>query len=113
RQGRHPGRSVGSTSCRHCGKLRGVTAPDKPLATYAELLARPENERAEIVAGEIVVQPSPTPAHQSIMGELYAELRNPFQRGRGGHGGWWLIQDVNVEFGPHDICRPDISGWRR
>lgn len=90
-----------------------MSIPAKRLATYVELLARPENERAEIVAGEILVQPSPTPAHQSIMGEIYAELRNPFQRGRGGPGGWWLIQDVDVEFGPHDICRPDISGWRR
>lgn len=89
-----------------------MPAPAKKPATYADLLAHPGDERVEVLAGELVVQPSPTPAHQSTLGEIYAELRNPFQRGRGGPGGWWLIQDVDVEFGPHDICRPDISGWR-
>jgi len=90
-----------------------VTAPAKRLATYADLLALPDDARGEIVDGEVVLQPSPTPLHQSTVGEIYAELRNPFQRGRGGPGGWWLIPDVDVEFGPHDICRPDIAGWRK
>jgi Uma2 family endonuclease len=90
-----------------------VTAPAKQLATYADLLALPEDARGEIIAGDVLLQPSPTPRHQSTIGEIYAELRNPFQRGRGGPGGWWLIPDVDVEFGPHDICRPDIAGWRK
>jgi Uma2 family endonuclease len=93
--------------------MKTVSAPAKTLATYAELLALPEDVRGEIIGGEVVVQPSPTPLHQSTIGEIYAELRNPFQRGRGGPGGWWLIQDVDVEFGPHDVCRPDISGWKK
>ncbi len=29
------------------------------------------------------MQPSPTPAHQSILDEIYVELRAPFQRSRG------------------------------
>ena len=90
-----------------------VSDPAKRLATYADLLVLPGDERGEVIGGEIVVQPSPTPAHQSTIGEIYAELRNPFQRGRGGPGGWWLIQDVDVEFSVHDILRPDISGWKR
>jgi Uma2 family endonuclease len=90
-----------------------VSDPAKRLATYADLLVLPGDERGEVIGGEIVVQPSPTPAHQSTIAEIYAELRNPFQRGRGGPGGWWLIPDVDVEFGVHDILRPDISGWRR
>lgn len=90
-----------------------MSAPAKNLATYADLLALPDDVRAEVIAGEVIVQPSPTPSHQSTLGELYAELRNPFQRGRDGPGGWWLIQDVDVELGLHDIFRPDISGWRR
>jgi len=83
------------------------------LATYADLLALPPETRAEILGGEVVVAPSPTPVHQSMVAEIYAELRGPFQRGRGGPGDWWLIPDVDVEFGVHDICRPDISGWRK
>ena len=90
-----------------------MTEPARRLCTYADLLALPEGERGEVIDGELVVQPSPSPAHQSTVGEIYAELRGPFQRGRGGPGGWWLIPDVDIELGPHDICRPDISGWRR
>ncbi len=90
-----------------------MTELAKRLATYEDLLALPEGVRGEVVAGELIVAPSPTPMHQSVVGEIYAELRGPFQRGRGGPGGWWLIPDVDVRFGPHDIFRPDISGWRK
>jgi Uma2 family endonuclease len=94
-------------------RIAPVSDPAKRLATYADLLALSADERGEVIGGEIVVQPSPTPAHQSTIGEIYAELRNPFQRGRGGPGGWWLIQDVDVEFSLHDSLRPDISGWKK
>jgi Uma2 family endonuclease len=90
-----------------------VSAPAKRPSTYADLLALPQDVRAELIAGQVVVAPSPTPVHQSSVAELYAELRGPFQRGRSGPGGWWLIPDVDVAFGPHDVLRPDISGWRR
>jgi Uma2 family endonuclease len=90
-----------------------VSASAPRLKTYADLLALPDDARGEIIAGEIVLEPSPSPLHQSTAAELYGELRNPFQRGRGGLGGWWLIPDVDVEFTVHDVCRPDISGWRK
>jgi Uma2 family endonuclease len=90
-----------------------VSESAKRLATYEDLLGLPEHVRAEIVAGEVVVSPSPSPLHQSVVGEIYAELRGPFQRNRGGPGGWWLVPDVDVLFGPNDIYRPDISGWRK
>jgi Uma2 family endonuclease len=83
------------------------------LATYADLLALPPHVSAELIDGQIVVAPSPTPLHQSTVGSVYAELRTPFERGRGGPGGWWLIPDVDVAFGNNDVLRPDISGWRR
>lgn len=90
-----------------------MSTPDKRLATYEDILGLPEGVRAEVIAGELLVQPSPTPEHQYVLSELYAQLTNPFQRGRGGPGGWWFIQDVDVNFGMHDIYRPDISGWRK
>jgi len=90
-----------------------VTESARRLATYADLLALPAEVHAEILEGEIVVAPSPTPLHQATVGGVFAELRAPFQRGRGGPGGWWLIQDVDDAFGAHDVLRPDVSGWRR
>jgi len=90
-----------------------VTESARRLATYHDLLALPADVHAEILAGEIVVTPSPTPLHQATVGGVFAELRAPFQRGRGGPGGWWLIQDVDIAFAVHDVLRPDISGWKR
>lgn len=90
-----------------------MSEPAPRLATYAELLALPGEVRAELIGGHIVTLPSPTPKHQSTIGSVYAELRAPFERGRGGPGGWWLIPDVDVQFTAHDVLRPDISGWRR
>jgi Uma2 family endonuclease len=82
-------------------------------ATYADLEALPPDVRAELIGGDIVVEPSPSPLHQGTVGSVYGELRSPFERGRGGPGGWWLILDVDIRFGPHDVLRPDIAGWRR
>jgi len=53
----------------------GVPEPARRLATYADLLALPSADRAEIIGGEISLQPSLTSAHQSTLGEIYAELR--------------------------------------
>jgi Uma2 family endonuclease len=33
--------------------------------------------------------------------------------GAGGPSGWWIFAEVDVSLGPHDVVRPDLSGWRR
>lgn len=83
------------------------------LATYEDLLAYPEGERVEILDGVVVAQASPSYVHACIQGCLFAILHNAFRLGRGGPGGWWIAQDIDVRFAPHDIVRPDVVGWRR
>ena len=83
------------------------------IASYEDLLALPEDVHAEIIDGEIVVAPSPTPAHQYSAFALTAGLDGPFHRGHGGPGGWWFLLDVDVAFGAGAVLRPDVSGWRR
>lgn len=90
-----------------------MTSPARRLATYDDLLVLPEGVRGEVIAGDVVVAPSPTPEHQASLGLIFADLAGPFQRGRGGPGGWWILPDVDVAFGPHDVLRPDLAGWRR
>jgi Uma2 family endonuclease len=89
--------------------------PARRLATYSDLLALPEDARAEIVAGEVLVQPSPLPRHNRIARTLGRFIGGPFDDddGRGGPGGWWIIPDVDVQLGAHDVVRPDLAGWRR
>jgi len=83
------------------------------LATYDDLLALPEDTRAELLAGEILAQPSPTPAHQFVAAGLSHRIGGPFQFDDGeGPGGWWILPDVDVRLTPHDVVRPDLSGWR-
>lgn len=90
-----------------------MNEPAKRLHSYDDLVALGEDVRAELIAGAIVTSPSPSPPHQAALFLVGAELAGPFQRGRGGPGGWWLIPDVDVSFGSHDVVRPDLSGWRR
>ena len=90
-----------------------MTLAARHLATYDDLLALPEGMRGELIAGDVVLAPSPTPEHQSTLGLVFADLVGAFQRGRGGPGGWWILPDVDVAFGPHDVLRPDLVGWRR
>ena len=30
-----------------------------------------------------------------------------------GPGGWWILPEMMVRFGPHDAVSPDLAGWRR
>ena len=36
----------------------------------------------------------------------------PFYHGRGGPGGWWILNQPELHLGA-DIVVPDIAGWRR
>jgi Uma2 family endonuclease len=44
---------------------------------------------------------------------LAEELRDPFQRGRGGPGGWWIIPEPGIQVEGSPEFSPDLAGWRR
>jgi Uma2 family endonuclease len=85
------------------------------MATYEDLLALPEDARAEVLAGEVVTSPSPLPRHAKAQGALRRFVGGPFDDDddRGGPGGWWILIEVDVRLGSRDIVRPDLAGWRR
>jgi Uma2 family endonuclease len=82
--------------------------------TYADLLALPEDVRAEILDGEISVSPAPRPRHSKPQGAIRRFIGGPFDDddGFGGPGGWWIFVEVDIQLGA-DVVRPDLSGWRR
>ena len=92
-----------------------MSTPADRLATYGDLLALPEDIRAEILAGAVVTAPSPLPGHSWAQRTLGGVIGFPFdnQHGRGGPGGWWILPEVDIALGLHDIVRPDLAGWRR
>lgn len=85
------------------------------LASYADLLALPDDVRAEVVRGTIEVAPAPLPRHSKVQGAIRGFIGRPFDDddGAGGPGGWWILLEVDVRLSPHDIVRPDLAGWRR
>jgi len=81
-------------------------------ATYEDLLAVPEPLVAEILDGELHTSPRPSVPHSVATSSLGGELYGPFDRGRGGPGGWWILVEPEIHLGP-DVIVPDLAGWRR
>lgn len=81
-------------------------------ATYEDLCQVPDHKVAEILDGELVVTPRPALRHASASSGLGGHLWDPFQRGRGGPGGWWILDEPELHLA-EDILVPDLGGWRR
>ena len=72
----------------------------------------PDHLVAEIIDGELYTSPRPAPRHAVGASELGADLVSAFSRGRGGPGGWWILDEPELHLG-RDILMPDLAGWRR
>ena len=81
-------------------------------ATYQDVLDAPAHRVAEIIDGTLHTHPRPAPAHALASSALGNDLGNPFQFGRGGPGGWWLLDEPELHL-DEDILVPDLAGWRR
>ena len=86
--------------------------PAKRRATYEDLLAIPEHLVGEILDGVLVTQPRPASRHTLAASSLGGELHGPFHRGKGGPGGWIILDEPELHL-QGDILVPDIAGWRR
>lgn len=77
----------------------------------------PEEERFEIVGGELVPKEAARVPHGCAQLALGHALHGAFSRRGGGPpdrpGGWWFASEVLVEFLSREIRRPDVAGWRR
>ena len=89
-----------------------MSDPAQRRATYQDLLSVPGHLVAEIVDGELVVSPRPAGPHSRAASALGMEIGGPFDRGRGGPGGWWIIDEPELHFGENTLV-PDLAGWRR
>ncbi|EYF02606.1 Uma2 family endonuclease [Chondromyces apiculatus] len=81
-------------------------------ATYADLEGVPEHLVAEIIDDVLYTFPRPATPHTSAATTLTMELGSPFQRGRGGPGGWWFLGEPELHFGAQ-VLVPDLAGWRK
>lgn len=89
-----------------------MASPAKKLATYADLEAVPSHLVAEIIYGSLETHPRPVPRHAAAHFQLGGELSGPFQKGRGGPGGWIFMTEPELHLGA-DVVVPDLAAWRR
>ena len=81
-------------------------------ATYQDVLDAPPHRVAEIVDGVLHTNPRPAMPHALATSSLGHDLSGPFQFGRGGPGGWWIIDEPELHLG-EDVLVPDLARWRR
>ena len=92
--------------------VEGKVAAPEARATYQDVLDAPEHMVAEVIGGTLHTHPRPSPRHAVASSRLGIELGGPFDRGRGGPGGWWLLDEPELHLG-EEILVPDLAGWRR
>src|SRR5262245_16366776 len=84
----------------------------KRRATYQDVLDAPTEKVAEVVDGELYLFPRPAKPHAAATTAIGEELGPPFKRGKGGPGGWILLDEPELHL-VEDILVPDLAGWRR
>ena len=82
-------------------------------ATRADLDALPATWRGEILDGELYAFPRPAAPHSDIESSIGSDLKGPFQRGRGGPGGWWILVEPGIQLPRAPEVAPDLAGWPR
>jgi Uma2 family endonuclease len=73
--------------------------------TYSEYARLPDDgNRYEVVDGEVLVTPAPTPHHQKVIMRLAVRLLEYVE----GRGAGWVLQDVDLLFVTGQFLRPDL-----
>ncbi len=82
------------------------------VATYEDLLQVPDNLVAEIIHGQLHTHPRPAPKHARASSSLGMEVGSPYDKGRGGPGGWWILDEPELHLDAN-VLVPDLAGWKR
>ena len=89
-----------------------MTALLHQRATYDDLLKVPENMVAELIDGDLYTSPRPAGPHARFASALSMDIGPPYDRGRGGPGGWWILFEPELHL-DEQVLVPDLAGWRR
>ncbi len=88
--------------------------PARKRATYEDVLNAPPHMVAEVLDGTLYTHPRPAVPHSLAGSAIGEELGPAFKRGRGGPGGWMILDEPELHLGSGpDILVPDLAGWRR
>jgi Uma2 family endonuclease len=87
--------------------------PRAKTPSIADLEALPPSIKGEIIEDVLYTMTRPRGPHQDVALGIASDLRNPFRRGRGGPGGWWILPEPGIELPNTPEISPDVAGWRR
>jgi Uma2 family endonuclease len=60
--------------------------------------------RRELVGGELLMTPAPSPRHQDVVGTIFVTLKAYADQ----HGGHAYVAPIDIVFEPHDVLEPDV-----
>ncbi|MCC6621496.1 MAG: Uma2 family endonuclease [Deltaproteobacteria bacterium] len=95
-----------------------VSVLKRAPATYADLEALPEDQKAELIDGVLYLMTGPKGRHIRFATVLGALLCTRFGLSLTttpeGPGGWWILFEPEVHLAlDRRVVRPDLAGWRR
>ncbi|WP_089724260.1 Uma2 family endonuclease [Candidatus Thiosymbion oneisti] len=82
----------------------------KKLKTVDDLV-QSEDERVELINGEIVKRPMARSEHALVQSGISDEV-SLFKR-KDGRGGWWIMPEISVRYNEHQCPSHDLAGWRK
>jgi len=82
----------------------------RKLKTIDDLM-QCEDERVELINGEIVRRPMARSEHALVQSGISDEV-SLFKR-RDGLGGWWIMPEISVRYNEHQCPSHDLAGWRK
>ena len=62
--------------------------------------------------GSLAHRHETAPLDDDALVTLGTRIGGPFDSGPDGPGGWWILDEPELHFGP-DVLVPDLAGWRR
>lgn len=89
-----------------------VVEPARKLMTVDDL-EQLEDDRAEVIGGELVREAMTSFAHGDAQLSIGAELKTRFRDGEDGRPRWWFASEVTVIYSVNDGFRHDLAGWRK
>lgn len=89
-----------------------MSMPAQRFATYEDLCRVPPHQVAQIIHGQLITLPRPSPRHARVSSSLGGSLFPPMDAGVGGPGGWWILDEPELHL-DMNILVPDLAGWRR
>jgi Uma2 family endonuclease len=88
--------------------------PAQQPTLYELLEDLPDGLTGEILNGQLHTQPRPSFPHARASAILTTRIFDPYDQGRGGPGGWWIVAEPEIHFvRDREVAVPDLGGWRR